>query len=92
MTLLYEPRHEKTCLRGFANNEDTDQPAHPCSLVNTFVIHLLDRIISRLTTSEISSFRLVSLDEQADLNLTFLGGPEDKFSRDEAHIVSELFF
>ena len=32
-------RHEKTCLRWVANNTGADQPAHPCSLISTFVIH-----------------------------------------------------
>ena len=35
---LYGPRREKTCLRGFANNTGADQPAHPRSLVSTFII------------------------------------------------------
>ena len=48
------PRREKTCLRGFANNKGADQPAHPCSLISAFVIYLLESIISRLATSEIS--------------------------------------
>ena len=34
--LTYGPRQEKTCLRGFANNKDADQPAHPRSLVSAF--------------------------------------------------------
>ena len=34
--LTYWPRREKTCLRGFANNKDADQPAHPRSLVSAF--------------------------------------------------------
>ena len=39
---VYEPSHEKTCLTPYANNKDTDQPAHPCSLINVFVVRLLD--------------------------------------------------
>ena len=38
---------------GFANNKDTDQPAHPCSLISAFVICLLESIIYRLAMSEI---------------------------------------
>ena len=53
---LYEPRHEKTCLRGVANNKGADQPAHPRSLISAFVIHLLESIISGLATSKISIF------------------------------------
>ena len=36
--LLYGPRLEKTCLRGFANNKGPDQPVHTCSLISAFVI------------------------------------------------------
>ena len=36
---LYGPKREKTCLQGFANNTGADQPAHPRSLISTFVIH-----------------------------------------------------
>ena len=32
------PRHEKTCLRGSANNIVADQPAHPRSLISAYVI------------------------------------------------------
>ena len=35
------PRHEKTCIRWFANNKGADQPAHPRSLISAFVIRLL---------------------------------------------------
>ena len=36
----YGPQHEKTCLRGFANNKGAYNPAHPHSLISTFVIRL----------------------------------------------------
>ena len=50
------PHREKTCLREFANNTGADQPAHPRSLISAFVIRLLESIISRLATNEISVF------------------------------------
>ena len=53
---LYGPQREKTCLQGFANNKGADQPAHPHSLISTFVICLLESTISRLATSEFSNF------------------------------------
>ena len=53
---LTGPRREKTCLRIVANNTGADQPAHPRSLISTFVIRFLESIISRLATSEISNF------------------------------------
>ena len=40
----------------FANNKGADQPAHPRSLLSTFVIGILKSIISKLATSEISIF------------------------------------
>ena len=50
------PQCEKTCLRRFAKNKGTDQPAHTCSLISAFVIRLLESIISTLATSEILIF------------------------------------
>ena len=53
----YGPRREKTCLRrGLANNTGTDQPAHPRSLISTFVIRFLESIICKHTTGEIAIF------------------------------------
>ena len=42
---LNGPRHEKTCLRRFANNTGADQPAHARSLISAFVIRVLESII-----------------------------------------------
>ena len=41
----YEPGHEKMCLMSYANNKGVDQPAHPRSLISTFVVRCLDSII-----------------------------------------------
>ena len=41
---------------GLANNKGADQPAHPSCLINAFVIRLLESIISKFATSEISIF------------------------------------
>ena len=41
---------------GGSENKGADQPAHPRSLISTFVIRLLDSIISELATSDISIF------------------------------------
>ena len=46
----YGLQREKTCLRGFANNTGADQPAHPLSLISTFVICFLESIICKLGT------------------------------------------
>ena len=40
------------------------------SLISVFFIHCLDYITSRLATSKIKIFKLVSIDEQAGLNIT----------------------
>ena len=50
----YEPGHEKMCLMSYANNKGADQPAHPRSLISTFVVRCLDSIISLDSTSEFS--------------------------------------
>ena len=76
---IYGPRREKTCLRGFGNNKDADQPAHLHSLISAFVIHLLESIISRLATSEISIFELVLVAVKAGLNLTLSGTQKTGF-------------
>ena len=43
----YGPQREKTSLPGFAKNTGADQPAHPRSLISTFVICYLVSIICR---------------------------------------------
>ena len=37
-SIIWASTHQKTCLWGNVNNKDTDQPAHRCSLISTFVI------------------------------------------------------
>ena len=46
---------------GVCEQQRADQPAHPRSLISAFVIHSLQSIISRLATSQILSFYLVSV-------------------------------
>ena len=43
---------QENLFAGFANNKSTDQP----SLISTFVIRLLERIISKLVSSKIPLF------------------------------------
>ena len=59
----YEPHGKKTCLVRFANNKGVDQPAHPRSLISTFVIRLFESTIS------ISNFQLVSVAEETGFSL-----------------------
>ena len=75
---------------GVCHNKGADQPAHPCILTSAFVIHLLETIISRLATSKISLFQLISVAEQAGLSCALLETPvpEDKLCPVEAHMTS----
>ena len=41
---------------GVANNTGADQPAHTRSLISAFVIRVLESIICKLATGEISVF------------------------------------
>ena len=50
----YGPGHAKICLMTYANNKGADQPAHPRSLISTFVVHCLDSIMPLVSISEIS--------------------------------------
>ena len=64
----------------YANNKGADQPAHPRSLISTFVIRCLDSLIPLVVSkSEISSLWLVSVTEQAGLSLTWLQTPKTGF-------------
>ena len=45
-----------TCLLRFANNKGADQPALPRRLINTFAVRLLESILSKLVSSELSMF------------------------------------
>ena len=54
----------------YANNKGTDQPAHPRSLISTFIVRCLDSIISLVSISEISSLQLAFVAAQAGLSLT----------------------
>ena len=49
------------------------------SLISAFVIHLLKSIISRLATSEISLFYLVSVVEETGLSLALSETPKTSF-------------
>ena len=69
-------RHEKTYLPDFANNTGADQLAHSRRLIIVFVIRVLESTISRLATSEISIFWLVSVAEETGLSLAFSETPK----------------
>ena len=63
----------------YANNKGADQPAHPRSLISTFVVRCLDSMLCILALSKVSRFKLVSVAEQACLNLTWSKIPKTQF-------------
>ena len=77
----------ETCLMSYANNKGADQPAHPRSLISTFVFRCLDGMICILAISKVSLCYLASGAEQAGLSLTWSQTPEDRFPHDVAHII-----
>ena len=77
--LIIGPQREKPYLRGFVKNKGADQPAHRRSLISAFVFHILESIISKLATCEFLTFKLVSVAEQADLNLVLSEKPKTSF-------------
>ena len=52
--ISFEPPVMRKPILPYANNKGTDQPAHPHSLISTFVVRCLDSIIPLVSISEIS--------------------------------------
>ena len=50
------PGQVKMCLMPYANNKGADQPAHPRSLISTFVVRYLDSMTCILAISKVSRF------------------------------------
>ena len=84
----FGPGHAKTCLMSYANNKGADRPAHPRSLISTFVVRCLVSMICIFATSKISRFYLDSVAEQAGLNLIWSKITEDMFSHDVTQLIS----
>ena len=63
----------------YANNKGADQPAHPRSLISTFVVRYLDGIMSVVSISEISSLYVASVAAQAGLCLPWSQTPKTGF-------------
>ena len=53
----------------YANNKGADQPAHPRSLISTFVVCCLDSIIPLVSISKLASIYLASVAAQASWSL-----------------------
>ena len=56
-----------------------EQHRHPRSLISAFVIRFLESIIRKLASGEISLFQLVSVAEEAGLNLALSENPKTGF-------------
>ena len=84
---LARPGHAKMFLMPYANNTGADQPAHPRSLISTFVVRCLDSMICILAIYKVWGFKLASVVEQPSLNLTWSKISEDLFSCDVALAV-----
>ena len=52
--VLFGLGHAKMWLMAYANNKGADQPAHPHSLISTFVVRYLDSMIYILAISNVS--------------------------------------
>ena len=50
------PGHAKMCFMAYANNKGADQPAHPRSLIRTYVVRRLDSMNCLLALSKVSRF------------------------------------
>ena len=74
----------------YAKNKCADQPAHPRSQISAFVVSCLDSIIPLVSMSEISSLYLASAEGRFMSYL--VGNPEERFSRDGAHMMLSLVF
>ena len=74
----------------YAKNKGANRPVHPRSLINAFVVRSVDSILSLVSRSEISRFYLISIAEQAGLNITWSQTPEDTFSLDGPNFHGEM--
>ena len=77
----------KPVLGGGVNNTGADQPAHPRRVVSALVIRLLESILYILATSEIPIFSASLCSWGYWFESHFVGNPEDRFSRGEAHLI-----
>ena len=78
-------------LMSYANKKGADQPAHPRSLISTFVVRCLNSIISLDSIAEISSLWLASMAAQAGLCLAWSETPKDTFCRVVVQMILEVF-
>ena len=67
----------------YANNKGAD----PRSLISDFVVHCLDSIITLVSISKVSSLYLACAGR---FESCLFANPEDRFSRDVAHLALAL--
>ena len=79
----YGPRREKTCLRWFAINTGADQPAHLRSLISALLFAYW-----KVSYQDLLLASLYSLGDWFESH--FVGNPEDRFCRNEAHIYLHI--
>ena len=82
---LFEPNHEKTCLFT-GENKCADQLRGKPAADRRLCFQYIDTTITLLPKSEISSLLPSSVIVQSSL-CDVVGNPEDRYSRDVAHLV-----
>ena len=87
--LINMSRAMRKCVLCHANNKGADQPAHSRSLISAFVVRCLDSVMFLVSVIKISSIMLAFVAEQASMSLIWSETPEDTFSHDVAHIISQ---
>ena len=68
----------------YENNKCADQPAHPCSLLSTFVVRCLDSTVCILAITKVSRF-FCSWTGWFESYL--VANPEDRLSHDVAYMI-----
>ena len=86
----YEPAHDKTYNKTCATSEDSDQPAHPRSLIRVFVDPMC--LLQPPGNSKINKRGLLPywVDAQVDLSLCWLHMSYCRFYHALAHIIRSL--
>ena len=86
LTTFYEPQRQTTYLLTCAPNENSDQPAHPRSLIRVFAVHRKKLWIIGYPLCALWRFLSDCANAQADLNLPWAHMSEGTFSDVAARI------
>ena len=87
---IWAPMRENLVLE--VCEQQRHRPASASSLISAFVIRLLERIISKLATREISIFLIVAVAEETGLNLALAEIPKTGFLATRPILCCCLFF